>query len=84
MKLAEHCGTSPSYIGEIETGRKFPSTEMIEKIAGVLRIEAYHLFVDRRGVDSSCKSAYPLLPNAMKAEMKDEISAAITNILSRY
>ena len=84
MKLAEFCNTSPSYIGEIETGRKFPSTEMIEKIAGVLRIEAYHLFVDRKDDDSSLKNAYPLLPNAMKAEMKDEISSAITSILSRY
>ena len=84
MKLAEYCNTSPSYIGEIETGRKFPSTEMIEKIAEVLRIEAYHLFVDRKGGEPSLKSAYPLLPNAMKTEMKDEISSAITNILSRY
>jgi transcriptional regulator with XRE-family HTH domain len=33
MKLAELCNTSPGYIGEIEIGRKVPSTEMIEKIA---------------------------------------------------
>jgi len=84
MKLAEYCETSPSYIGEIETGRKFPSTEMIEKIAGTLRIEPYHLFVDREDGDSNLKNAYPLLPNAMKADIKDEISSAITNILSRY
>ncbi|GHU79097.1 hypothetical protein FACS189462_4540 [Spirochaetia bacterium] len=34
MKLAEQCHTAASYIGEIEIGRKFPSVEMIEKIAG--------------------------------------------------
>jgi len=84
MKLAERCETSPSYIGEIETGRKFPSTDMIEKIAETLRIEPFHLFVNRKNGDSSLKNAYPLLPNAMKTEIKDEITSAITSILSRY
>jgi transcriptional regulator with XRE-family HTH domain len=46
MKLAEQCGTSPSYIGEIEIGRKFPSIEMIDRIAKALRLEPYRLFVD--------------------------------------
>jgi transcriptional regulator with XRE-family HTH domain len=46
MDLAERCDTAASYIGEIEIGRKFPSVEMIEKIAGALNIEAYRLFVD--------------------------------------
>jgi len=86
MKLAEYCNTSPSYIGEIEIGRKFPSTEMIEKIAGGLRIEPYHLFIDRTKIngDFSSKDTYPLLPNALKTEIKDEINTAITEILGKY
>ena len=36
MTLAERCGTSTSYIGEIEIGKKFPSVEMIQKIAEAL------------------------------------------------
>ncbi|MDR1287152.1 MAG: helix-turn-helix domain-containing protein [Treponema sp.] len=51
MKLAEMCNTAASYIGEIETGRKFPSVEMIEKIAKALNIEAYRLFMDRSAVN---------------------------------
>jgi transcriptional regulator with XRE-family HTH domain len=46
MKLAEKCNTAASYIGEIEIGRKFPSIEMIEKIAGALEVEPYRFFVD--------------------------------------
>ena len=38
MKLAELCGTSTSYIGEIEIGKKFPSIEMIEQILKDLEI----------------------------------------------
>ena len=85
MKLAEYCNTSPSYIGEIEVGRKFPSTEMIEKIAEVLRIEPYHFFIDRtKNNDASGSDVYPLLPNTMKTGIKDEINSAVTEILSRY
>ena len=44
MKLAEYCNTTTSYIGHIEIGLKFPSMEMIEKMAEILRIEPYLLF----------------------------------------
>lgn len=45
MKLAELCETSTSYIGEIEIGKKFPSIEMIQKIAAALQIAPYQLFM---------------------------------------
>jgi len=43
-KLAEICGTELNYIAEIEKGKKFPSLDMIEKIAAALEIESYYLF----------------------------------------
>jgi transcriptional regulator with XRE-family HTH domain len=46
MKLAELCDTAPSYIGEIEIGRRFPSLKLIEKIGRVLNIEPYRFFID--------------------------------------
>jgi transcriptional regulator with XRE-family HTH domain len=39
MKLAEYCDTTTSYIGHIETGLKFPSMDMIEKMAEILRVK---------------------------------------------
>jgi transcriptional regulator with XRE-family HTH domain len=86
MKLAELCDTSASYIGEIEIGRKFPSIEMIEKLAGILRIEPYHLFKNRVGKngDSDPENAYPPLPNAMKTELRKEIDTSISEILKKY
>jgi len=36
--LAEKCGTSTSYIGQIEIGNRFPSLELIEKMAKALKI----------------------------------------------
>lgn len=46
MKIAELCETSASYIGEIEIGRKFPSVEMIERLAEALEISPHLLFTD--------------------------------------
>jgi len=84
MKLAEQCDTSPSYIGEIEIGRKFPSTEMIEKISNILRIEPYHLFKNYENKSSDDESFYPLLPNTMKNEIKILINSSIDDILNKY
>ena len=49
MKLAELCKTAPSYIGEIEIGRRFPSINLIEKIADILDVEPYRFFIDETG-----------------------------------
>src|SRR5215471_15570365 len=53
MKLAELCKTAPSYIGEIEIGRRFPSIKLIEKIAGILEVEPFHFFIDETGKNLS-------------------------------
>jgi len=49
MKLAELCKTAPSYIGEIEIGRRFPSIKLIEKISNILNVEPYRFFIDETG-----------------------------------
>ncbi|MDR1894383.1 MAG: helix-turn-helix transcriptional regulator [Spirochaetales bacterium] len=79
MKLAERCDTSPSYIGEIEIGRKFPSIEMIEKIASALGIEAHQLFMD-----PGPGEPYPRLPKGMSDEILAQIHQAVSAILKRY
>lgn len=74
MKLAEYCDTSTSYIGEIEIGRRFPSMELIEKIAGILRIEPYHFFKNRAEAGNyPDMEICPRLPNSMKNHIKTHI-----------
>ena len=43
-RLAERVGTSTRYIGMIESKKKFPSPEMMEKIAKALKIDTPELF----------------------------------------
>ncbi|MDR0538883.1 MAG: helix-turn-helix transcriptional regulator [Spirochaetaceae bacterium] len=42
--LAEKVNTSTNYIGMIEIGKKFPSPEMIEKLAAAIGIDSTLLF----------------------------------------
>ena len=79
MKLAEYCDTAPSYIGQIETGRKFPSMEMIEKIANILRIEPYCFFMSPKGNNANLdtENLFPRLPNSMKKQIHTQIKTQI-------
>lgn len=94
MKLAEHCNTATSYIGQIEIGRRFPSLEMIEKMANILRIEPYHFFKSQNDnkICSETEYLFPLLPNSMKKQIQTQIktqidqstSEILSEILSKY
>jgi transcriptional regulator with XRE-family HTH domain len=83
MKLAEYLNTSPTYIGEIEVGKKFPSMDMIEKIAGILKIKPYHFFIDRteQDADINTENNYPKLPRSMKKEMRSELNFSIDELI---
>jgi transcriptional regulator with XRE-family HTH domain len=86
MKLAEYCNTATSYIGEIEIGRRFPSMELIEKIADILRIEPYRFFMNRNDVKADTENIFPRLPNSMKkqitTQIKTQINRSTNEILS--
>lgn len=77
MKLAELCNTSTSYIGEIEIGRKFPSVEMIQKIATALSIQPFQLFVQE-----SVPSITTDTTTEKKADLIQKLQQAITKIVN--
>jgi transcriptional regulator with XRE-family HTH domain len=80
MKLAEKCNTAASYIGEIEIGRKFPSVEMIEKIAGALKVEPYRFFKEERSgsaINTEAREFYAKLTPEGKGAFADLILLAI-------
>jgi len=83
MKLAEYLNTSPTYIGEIEVGKKFPSMDMIEKIADILKIKPYLFFIDRteQSTDIDTENIYPKLPRSMQNEIRSELSFTINELI---
>jgi transcriptional regulator with XRE-family HTH domain len=80
MKLAELCESSTGYIGEIESGKRFPSVAMIERIAKALGIESYYLFKNEpiNPIFSPC--AIKLAP-LQKNEIINRIHSALTKAL---
>lgn len=77
-KLAELCESSQAYIAEIEVGKKFPSPDMIERIATALNIESYCLFQNKAISDD--KSLTPV----QRQEIANQIYRAATKVISQY
>jgi transcriptional regulator with XRE-family HTH domain len=44
VKLAEKINTAPNYIALIETGKRFPSPQMLDRIANALEVDPPRLF----------------------------------------
>jgi len=72
-KLAEKVNTSTHYIGMIESEKKFPTPEMLERIAFALEIDAPALF--------SLKS-YPVSEAGTIAKFQEQVINDITQIIA--
>jgi transcriptional regulator with XRE-family HTH domain len=83
MKLAEYLNTSPTYIGEIEVGKKFPSMDMIEKIAAILKIAPYHFLIDRtaENTEQNAENIYPKIPRSMQNEIRRQLDFSIDELI---
>ena len=86
MTLAEMCGTSTSYIGQIEIGNRFPSLDLIEKIALALEIKPYLLFYDELD-EKTAKKTPPdrkgKLSNSAKNELIKNLTVAIRKVVNK-
>lgn len=77
FKLAELCESSQAYIAEIEVGKKFPSPDMIERIATALDLESYCLFQNKPIGDGRVLT--PLQRQEITAKVFDSV-AKIVNL----
>ena len=71
--LAEKVKTSTHYIGMIESEKKFPTPEMLERIAVALEIDAPALFSTK---------TYPLPETGTMAEFREQVLNDISEIIS--
>jgi len=82
--LAEKCGTDTSYIGQIEIGKRFPSLELIEKMAKVLKINPYLLFYiesDDNTDEKILKKKKDTISDTKKEELTNRLTDAIRRIV---
>ena len=81
MKLAELCDVSTSFIGEIETSKKFPSVKTMEKICNALAMKPYQLFFDEEEWAVYDRQA-PIME--IYQELKERINDDLEDIIKRY
>ncbi|GAB6390968.1 MAG: helix-turn-helix transcriptional regulator [Treponematales bacterium] len=72
-KLAEKANTSTQYVAMIELSRKFPTPEMLERLAAALEVEAPELF----SMPPSYAGALKKLREEVLADMAPTINAAV-------
>jgi transcriptional regulator with XRE-family HTH domain len=83
MRLAELCDSSTGYIGEIESGKRFPSVNMIERIAKALNIESYFLFKNEPIEASSSNFSVKLAP-LQKKIILDKVKSTVSKVLDDF
>jgi transcriptional regulator with XRE-family HTH domain len=78
-KLAEKADITTQYIAMIEVSRKFPTPEMMERIARALEIETYQLF----STDPSLEAALQQLYRTVADDIERVVAEAIDKKLRR-
>jgi transcriptional regulator with XRE-family HTH domain len=82
-QLAGLCDSSTGYIGEIESGKRFPSVNMIERIAIALGIESWHLFKNEPICPPDSNPSVKLTPT-QKDEIMKKANSALAKVLDNY
>ncbi|MDR0730870.1 MAG: helix-turn-helix transcriptional regulator [Treponema sp.] len=77
-KLAEKAGLSPQYIAMIELSRKFPSPEVLDRIAGVLNIETYQLFAVAPSPDDTIERLRQVIRDDIRQVFGELVEKAVT------
>jgi len=78
-KLAENAGISTQYLAMMEIARKFPTSEVLERIALAMNIKVYELFL----IDHSPREELELLRQDIVKEMKQTFGSIIEQTLKK-
>lgn len=78
-QLAERAKSSTTYIGTIEIGQKFPSPQMIERIANALNVDSLKLFQP----SSSLSNGDPIDVYDLKKTLMENIEKAVDMSIGR-
>ncbi|MDR0554642.1 MAG: helix-turn-helix transcriptional regulator [Treponema sp.] len=72
-KLAEKAGISTPFVAMIEVSRKFPTPDVLDRIAGALNIKTYQLFA----VPPSPEEALERLHRSIVKDIDQKVAEAV-------
>jgi len=79
MELADRIGCSPTLIGKIETMKRFPSADSLNRIVKALEIAPSDLFLDTDASEAVRSLAFQ---QERKSRLKSEVNKAIDEFFS--
>ena len=79
-KLAERVNVSIHHIAMIEIARSYPAMDLVERIANVLNIEIYELFVDPLSPPEQMERLYQLVAKNIDKVVGDAVGKALAGI----
>ena len=78
-KLSEKANISTQYVAMIELSRKFPSPEILDRIAKALEIEAHELFQVKPSPESALEKLHDALVGSLERVIREAVEKAIAN-----
>ena len=76
-KLADKVGISTQYLAMIEIARKFPSSEVLERLAHAMDIKVYELFLVEHSPREELESLRRDIINEMKLSFGEIVEKAL-------
>jgi len=83
-KLAEKANMSLQYLALLEIARKFPSGEMLERLANALDIETYELLAVAPSPQNELEQLRKEIKDDIKNAFGERLEQAITNVIKQY
>jgi len=78
-KLAEKAGISANYLSMVEVTKKFPTPEMLDRLANALNIETFQLFDASATAEGALLHLEKSIINKITQIVKDTIKETITD-----
>ena len=82
-RLSEKANISTQYIAMIEVSRKFPTPEVLERIAKALKIEAHELFLVKHSPESAMEQLHDTLIGNIERLISGAVEKAIADKYKR-
>ena len=90
-KLAEKAGISANYLSMVEINRKFPTPEMLDRIAQALNIQTFQLFDPSATSDGALlhleqaivENIEKVVRSTIKQNIENEINQTISNAIEQ-
>ena len=77
-KLAEKANITTQYVAMIEVSRKFPTPEMLDRLANALDIQTYQLFLVKPSPEDAMERLHDTLVGNIERVVGEAVEKAIT------